>query len=87
MSHFYLSLHKWCNVMNVCMYCDLNDIDDELQLLLKCLCLNDFRQTFNPRYYYNIISMFKLIELLKSEHRNVLIKLCKFIKKFILTSR
>ena len=38
------------------------------------------RQTFIPIYYYNIISMFKLIDLLKSENRNVLIKLCKFIK-------
>mgnify|MGYP000078380843 CR=1 FL=1 len=60
--------------------CDLNDIDDELNLLLKCPCLNDLRQTFIPRYYLNRISMFKLIALLKSENRNVLIKLCKFTK-------
>ena len=57
--------------------CDLNDIDDELHLLLKCPCLNNLIQTFIPRYYYNRISMFKLIELLKSENRNVLIKLFK----------
>jgi len=29
----------------ICVYCDLNDIDDELNLLLKCSCLNDLRQT------------------------------------------
>jgi len=52
----------------------LNDIDDELPLL------NDLRKTFMPRYYYNIIKMFKLVEWLKSENRNVLIKCCKFIK-------
>ena len=64
----------------ICVYCDLNDIDDELHLLLKCPCLNNLRHTFIPRYHYNRISMFKRIELLKSENRNVLIKLCKFIK-------
>jgi len=36
----------------ICVYCDLNDIDDELHLLLKCPCLNDLRQTFITRYYY-----------------------------------
>ena len=50
----------------ICVYCDLNDIDDELNLLLKCHCLNNLRLTLIPRYYYNIISMFKLIELLKN---------------------
>ena len=64
----------------ICVYCDVNYIDEELHLLLKCPCLNNLRQTFIPRYYYNRISMFKLIELLKSENRYVLIKLCKFIK-------
>jgi len=29
----------------ICVYCDLNDIDDKLNLLLKCSCLNDLRQT------------------------------------------
>ena len=62
------------------VYCDLNDNDDELHLILKCPYLNNLRQTFISRYYYNRISMFKLIELLKSENRYVLIKLCKFIK-------
>jgi len=47
----------------ICVYFDLNDIDDELHLLLKCPCLNNLRQTFDQRCYYNIISMFKLIEL------------------------
>ena len=42
--------------------------------------LNDLRQTFIPRYYYIRITILKLIEMLKSENRNVLIKLIKFIK-------
>ena len=29
----------------ICVYCDLNDIDDKLNHLLKCSCLNDLRQT------------------------------------------
>jgi len=58
----------------ICAWSDLNDIDDELPLL------NDLRKTFMPRYYYNIIRMFKLVEWLKSENRNVLIKCCNFIK-------
>ena len=57
----------------ICVDSDLNDIDDELHLLLKFPC-------FIPRYYYNRISIFKLIDLLKSENRNALIKLCKVIK-------
>ena len=39
------------------VYCDLNDIVDELHLLLKRHCLNDLRQTFIPTYYYNRVSM------------------------------
>ena len=35
--------------MEMIGYCDLNDIDGELHLLLKCPCLNDLRQTFIPR--------------------------------------
>ena len=38
--------------VRICVYSDLNDIDDELHLLLKCPCLNDLRQTFITRYYY-----------------------------------
>ena len=64
----------------ICVQFDLNDIDDELHLLLNCPCSNDLRQTFIPGYYYSRISMFKLMELLKSENRNVLVKICKFIK-------
>jgi len=37
------------DVMEMIGYCDLNDIDGELHLLLKCPCLNDLRQTFIPR--------------------------------------
>ena len=55
----------------ICDYCDLNDIDDELHLLFKCPCLNGLRQPFITRYYYNRISMFSFLELLKSENRNV----------------
>jgi len=56
----------------ICVYCDLNDLTGELHLLLKCPCLNELRQKkFIPRYY-NRICLFKLIELLKSDNRNVL---------------
>ena len=51
-----------------------------LSVIYKCPCLNNLRQTFIPLYYFNLISIFKLIELFKSENRNVLIKLCKFIE-------
>ena len=57
-----------------------NDSDDELYLLLKCPWLHNLRQTVIPKYYYSIISMFKPIELLKSENKNGLTKLCIFIK-------
>ena len=30
----------------ICVYCDLNDIDDELHILFKGPCLNNLRQTF-----------------------------------------
>ena len=53
---------------------------DKIASFLKCPYLNDLRETFIPRYWYNIISMFKLIEMFKSENSYVLIKNCKFIK-------
>jgi len=49
-----------------------------MHILLKCPCLNDLndlRQNFISRHNYNIIRMFKPVEWLKSENRNVLIKL------------
>ena len=66
----------------ICVYCDLNDIDDELHRLLKCSCLNNLRYTISPRYYFNIISMFKLIELLvrKNEYfRSFIFHRCCYI--------
>jgi len=51
-----------------------------LHLLLLCPCLDDVRQTVIPGHYYNRISMFKLLDLLKSENKNVTNKKIKFIK-------
>jgi len=46
-----------------------------MHISLKCPCLNDLRQKIISRHNYNIIRMFKPVEWLKSENRNVLIKL------------
>ena len=63
-----------------CIYCDMNDIDDELHFLCKCPCFDDLRRTYIKRYFYTRTNMYKLIELLKCDDRSTLVKLCKFIK-------
>jgi len=56
--------HIFAKICIRILNCDLNDIDDELHVLLKYHCLTNLSHISIPRYYYNRISMFKLIELL-----------------------
>lgn len=64
----------------ICVFCNTNDIDDEFHFLFKCPCFNDLRTTFIPRYFLFRQSMFKFLQLLQSQNKTILIKVCKYIK-------
>ena len=60
---------------------------DDVHLLTTVICINVAFMIVmlmvvmsSVKRFVNIISMFKLIQLLKTGNRNLLIKLCKFIK-------
>ena len=50
-----------------CSYCELNDIEDKYQLVLKCSKYQTFRNEYTPSYYSRNPSMYTFIELLNSD--------------------
>lgn len=64
-----------------CILCDLNDIEDEYHFILVCTKYIDLRKSYIPRYYYVNPSMFKFIDLLKSERKSLLIKVAIYCDK------
>ena len=50
-----------------CKYCSKNDLEDEYHFVMICLCFTELRKIYLRPYYWKRPSMFKFIELLKSE--------------------
>ena len=75
--------HKIPRGERKCSFCNLNDIEDEFHFVLKCPVYADLRRQYLPRYYYTHTSIFKYINLLQTENKNILKKLALFcIKAF-----
>ena len=64
-----------------CQCCNSLDIEDEYHFTLICPCFSNIRKKYIKKHYYVRPSMFKFIELLKTENKSVLIKLAKYIKE------
>ncbi|MCG8049040.1 MAG: hypothetical protein N0E48_26130, partial [Candidatus Thiodiazotropha endolucinida] len=62
-----------------CVYCNLNDIEDELHFILICPQYTDIRQLFIKKYYYTRPNMFKLVQLFNNENMTHLKNLAKYI--------
>ena len=63
-----------------CIYCNTNDLEDEFHFILICSCYSDIRKKYIRKYFYQNPSMYKFIELLKSDNRTNIVNLAYFIK-------
>ena len=61
-----------------CVFCNDNDIEDEFHFILKCSAFAELRNKFIKKYFFRNNSMYKLIELFKS-NSNSIIRLSKFL--------
>ena len=64
----------------ICMYCNLNDIEDGYHFLLVCPLYKDERKLYIKKYFWNYPSVYKCITLLSSENINVVRNLAKYIQ-------
>ena len=59
---------------NVC-----HKLGDEYHFLLECLSFQELRKRSIPKYYWNRPSMYKCVDLLRSNNKKVLKNLAKFV--------
>ena len=64
-----------------CVYCELNDIEDEYHFVLRSPNYQILRNQYIPRYFTINPSMFKFLELLNSNKLKTLNNLAVFIIK------
>ena len=63
-----------------CMYCTSRDVEDEYHFIIKCPCFQSFRRKYIPRNYFVNPSMFKFVQLIKSEDIDIITNLAHFLK-------
>ena len=64
----------------LCTMCNSGEVGDEYHYLMICPLFKEARVKLIPKYFYVKPSVFKFLEIINSENRNVLINLSKFIK-------
>ena len=65
--------HRFCEM------CDKLTIEDEYHFILECDAFKDLRCIYIPKYYRQRPSVFKLVQLLKTEEKGLLHKLATFL--------
>lgn len=63
----------------LCQVCQCSEIEDEYHFILICSVYHELRIRLIKRYFYHRPSMYKFIEMLKSNNKSVLNNLSKFI--------
>ena len=56
----------------ICSLCTVNEVEDEYHFLLICPSYNELRHLYFNKYFYDKLSMLKLIQLLNCENVTVL---------------
>lgn len=64
----------------VCQLCNDLEIEDEYHFILKCCMYKEIRPKCIKKYYYERPSMYKLVDLLLSNNKTILLGLCRFIR-------
>jgi hypothetical protein len=62
----------------ICLYCNVNDIDDEFHFVLKCTLHDELRTRYIPRTYRIRPNMVKFIDLLACDDNINTVKLAKY---------
>ena len=62
-----------------CVLCSKNDIEDEYHFILICDRYNDIREKFISNFYFKRPSVVKLLSLLNSTKKSILVNLGKYI--------
>ena len=71
--------------LRYCTLCNVNDVEDEYRFVLVCPAFIALRKKYIQAYYYRNPSAFKFCELLKTDKKNILYKLSKYLyEAFIL---
>ena len=66
-----------------CIYCDMDDIEDEFHFVCKCTNYTMLRNAYIPKYYSRNPSMHKFMELLNSDKLKTLKKTCYIYHKSV----
>ena len=56
----------------ICQMCDMNDVEDEYNFILKCPFYTNLRHLYNKKYCWSKPSVFKLVQLLSVQNRKEL---------------
>ena len=67
--------------VRLCQVCNSNEIEDEFHFMFKCTPYVQLRQTYIKRYYRVKPSMFKLVQLLKTQNKSEVFMLSKYISE------
>ena len=67
--------------MRKCTHCNLNETGNEYHFLLVCPLFNDLRTKYIPLKYRNRVNSIKVLDLLSSKDKQVMLNLSKYIKE------
>ena len=67
--------------LRYCTLCDKNDIEDEYHFLFVCPAYNEIRKRFMNRQFYVRPNFIKFCEMFKSEKKEILTNVSKYIKE------
>ena len=67
--------------LRYCLICNTNEIEDEFHFVLKCPVYENLRKKYIKRYYRSRPSMFKFVQLLRSDVNKDIKMLCNYINE------
>ena len=83
-----IEFNSWNNFFKprsdrLCNICNSKDIGDEYHYIMKCSAFKDLREIYIPNYYRTKPSVFKFVDLMKTNKKKILFKLTVFIKEIL----
>jgi len=69
--------------LRICQLCEKHDIEDEFHMILVCPSYMSLRKKYIKKNIYTRPSVYKLVELFKSENRSSLLNLSIFLKEAV----
>ena len=65
--------------LRYCILCYVSDVEDEYHFVLVCPAFTELRKKYIEAYYYRNPSAFNFCEFLKTDKKNILYKLSKYL--------